>query len=624
MPRRRRGSRRRLVGVARSRAASQVRHGESEYRQVVEWYETELERASPPVGLAWEPVKVGPTWQYDNGWVLPACTLGWRNLAWAGLNLRAPKGGSWTYTLEQARFLLWFWALDPDTGDFLYHSAALQRLKGWGKDPLAACVSATDICSEDAVFDRWSSGGVPIGAQRANPWVQILAVSQDQTKNTMKLFPSLIPRETRSKYGIQVGKLNVWARGDEAQIEAVTSNPLSVEGARPTTVIRAETQNWNSSNGGHEMAGALEGNAAKAEGGAARILDIFNAHRAGEDSVAERTRKAYDATAGSRCARHAGRDDWPECVDCVRPKAVDFGLLYDSLEASPDAPLTAEDAPAVVESIAGDSVWLDTRPRGRIVKSILNPANSASESRRKWYNQVSAAEDAWVDPRHVSAAERGDPLSDGDVVVLFGDGSKSDDATGLVACRVSDGHCQVLHVQQPKKGAIVDRDAVDLAVARAFDRFKVVAFWFDPSHLKDDDSEGDGRFWWPLADRWSTRYGRRLKCWPVKSGPRTHAVAFDMALATNQAIFVPAVEQALPDLESGEVTYTASAWLTEHLCNAKEAPGKYGVSIRKDNRESRRKIDLAVCLVGARMLRRIYQLSVKKGTPGRGRVLVME
>src|SRR6476469_9395054 len=126
----------RAAVVARSRAASQVRSSDSDYSEVIGWYEDQLERSAPPTDLAWEPVKIGPTWQYENGWVLPAATLGWRNLAWAGLNLQAPKGGPWTYTLEQARFLLWYYALD-ESGSFLYHSAVLQRLKGHGKDPIA-------------------------------------------------------------------------------------------------------------------------------------------------------------------------------------------------------------------------------------------------------------------------------------------------------------------------------------------------------------------------------------------------------------------------------------------------------------------------------------------------------
>jgi hypothetical protein len=48
------------------------------------------------------------------------------------------------------------------------------------------------------------------------------------------------------------------------------------------------------------------------------------------------------------------------------------------------------------------------------------------------------------------------------------------------------------------------------------------------------------------------------------------------------------------------------------------------VSVRKDHRESAKKIDAAVCLIGARTLRRIFLLSQKKGTPGRGRVIVMQ
>jgi hypothetical protein len=615
--------------VARSlSAASQVRAKDSDYREVIAWYENELQRATPPTDLAWEPVKIGPTWQYDNGWVLPAVTLGWRNLAWAGLNLRSPKGGPWVYTLEQARFLLWHDAIDPETGSFLYPTQVLQRLKGWGKDPFAVTDSTTHICSEDAMFDRWD-GDVPLGRQIPQPYVQIVGVSQDQIKrNTMPLFPALVPPETRAKYGLQVGKLDVWARGDVAHIEAVTSSVMSLEGPRPTLIVRNETQNWNESNGGHSLAGAIEGNMAKADEDLApsRQIDICNAYRPGEDSVGRRAREAYEKTVGNRCEAHAGDDEWPEnCLDCQPPTAADFGMLYDSLEAPPEAPLTVEAAPGVVEAIRGDSVWLNTK---RILNSIKNPANSPSESRRKWYNQITAAEDAWADPKDIQFAEKAGAavglLAEGDQVVMFGDGSKSDDATGLVAVRVSDGQAQVLHVQQPKKGAIVDRDAVDNAVIAAMARYKVVAFWFDPSHAKDDDAEGDNRFWWPLVDEWSTRYGRRLKCHPVKTGNRAHAVAFDMALDMNQKTFVEACDQTLSELEGGAVTFTPSAVLVEHLRNAKRAPGKWGVSIRKDNRESRHKIDLAVCLVGARMLRRIYLLSIKKGTPGRGRVIVFD
>lgn len=598
--------------MARSRAAAQVPDGDSEYRRIIGWYEDELAKTSPPTGLEWEPVKIGPTWQYENGWVLPAVTLGWRNLAWAGLNLTAPKGGPWTYTLEQARFILWQDALDAETGEFLYPTAVLQRLKGWGKDPLAVAVSSTDICSEDATFSHWN-GDIPVGKEMPNPYVQIVGVAQDQIKrNTMPLFPSLIPPETRKKYGIQIGKLDVWARGDTAHIEASTSSVLSIEGPRPTRVIRNETQNWVESNGGHDLAGAIEGNLAKSEDGAARSLDICNAYRPGQDSVAERAREAWEATQGEN------------------PEAMDFGMLYDSLEAPPEAPLSVDAAPSVVEAIRGDSTWLNTR---RILNSIKNPANSASESRRKWYNQITATEDARFDPNQVKASAVKDALQPGDEIVMFGDGSKSDDATGLVGCRVSDGLCQMLHIQQPKKAQVgkraivVDRDAVDNAVIDAMTTYKVVAFFFDPSHAKDDEAEDDERWFWPLCDQWHRRYGRRLKVWASKTGDRQHAVAWDMTSPTRLAQFVPAVEQLDADFQSGEFRFHQlgkSSWLQRHLINARRAPGKFGVSMRKEHRESTKKIDLAVCAAGARMLRRMVLLQRKTGARGKGRVIVLD
>lgn len=603
------------MALSKLRATATLGADEAAYREVIGWYEAELERTAPPADLVWEPVCVGPTWVYESGWVLPVASLGWRWLAWAGVHLSAPRGGGgWTFTLEQARFLLWYGALDSD-GSFLFHSAVLQRLKGHGKDPLASSVAMIDLCCEDAVFDRWE-GDRPVGRERPDPWVQVLAVSQVQTQNTMKLFPGLVPAETRRKYGVQIGKLNVWAKGDTAQIEASTSSVRAVEGGRPTTVIRTETQNWLSANGGHAMAGALEGNAAKSNvASPARMLDVCNAYRPGEDSVAERTRDAWEKTQGD-----------PDAADAAdRPRTMDFGLLYDSLEAPPAAPLTAEAAPDVVRAIRGDSVWLDTRPHGRIVKSILNPANSPSESRRKWYNQVVAAEDAWADPAHVKLAETPERLEPGDEVVLFGDGSKSDDATALVACRVSDGLCQLLHVQQPTAGQVVDRDAVDHAVVAAFETYKVAAFWFDPSHARDESAEGDARLWWPLVDEWSKRYGRRLKCHPVKSGNRAHAVAFDMATPGAQQVFVEGCGQVLAELEAGDVRFSASTWLREHLVNAKRAPSRYGVSVRKEHRESRKKIDAAVCLIGARTLRRLLLLSARHaGAPGKGRVILLD
>jgi hypothetical protein len=592
--------------MARALSASFVPSRSAEFAEIEAWYRDLLDRTTPPEDLAWQPVRIGPTWQWSSEWLLPDLTLGWGFLAWCGFWLTGKGRKPWVFTPEQARFLLWYYAVD-ESGDFLYHSAMLQRLKGWGKDPLAATVAVGSLHA-DVVFDRFD-GDRPVGHDEPDAWTQVVAVSQDQTKNTMKLFPSLISVEAQRHYGIQIGKLNVWSDRDRRQIEAVTASVGAIEGGRPKQIIRNETQNWVSGNGGHDMAGAIEGNAAKAEMTApARILDIFNAFRPGLDSVAERAREAWESTQG---------DD---------ATALDYGVLLDSLEAPPAAPLTPEAAPGVVRSIAGDATWLDTRPNGRIIKSILNPDNSASESRRKWYNQVVGTADAWIDPGWADATQRpGEVIADGDSVVMFGDGSKSDDCTGLMLIRNSDGFAQTIHFQQPTAGNLVNRTLVDAAVDEAFERYRVLAFFFDPSHAKALDATEDDRFWWPTVDRWHEKYHRKLKLWPVQTGPRRHSVAFDMLTPSAQMLFQPAVTTLADELKAGTALHHGGAQLRRHMKNARRREGRYGVSLGKETRNSPRKIDLAVCFVGGRMAWRQLKLSQSSsGTPGQGRVIVLD
>src|SRR5699024_3845255 len=194
--------------------------------------------------------------------------------------------------------------------------------KGWGKDPFAAVLSSS-VLFGPLEFDHFGKDDQPVGRMVTDAWVQIAAVSLDQTKNTMKIFPGLIPTETRKLFGVQIGKQNVWARGDAAQIEAVTASPLAIEGGRPKLIIRAETQNLTRSNDGHDMAGVMDGNVAKSEMVTlGRILDVCSAYRRGEDSVGEGQGEAWEDAQGESA------------------KMVEYGLMYDSLEAPPEAALT--------------------------------------------------------------------------------------------------------------------------------------------------------------------------------------------------------------------------------------------------------------------------------------------
>ena len=84
--------------------------------------------------VTYNPVAIGPTWRRgeDGKFVLPEKTLGWAVLAWAAQWLQHEDGRPWRYTPEQARFILWWYAVDA-RGRFVFRDGVLQRLKGWGK-----------------------------------------------------------------------------------------------------------------------------------------------------------------------------------------------------------------------------------------------------------------------------------------------------------------------------------------------------------------------------------------------------------------------------------------------------------------------------------------------------------
>lgn len=584
-----------------------------DHDDVIDWYRRKLidEPAELPwAGSDWAPVTVGPVWQVDKRghWVLPEATLGWDALGWCGTELQHGYQTPWRFTLEQARFLLWWYAVD-EHGRWLADDFVLQRLKGWGKDPLGGCLIYLELLGP-CRFAGWD-GSRPVAADNPNAWVQTAATSLDQTKNTMRLMPGLITPEAKGHYRVQVGKEMIHALDGERMAQAVTSSPTTLEGARASFVLKNETHHWDSSNGGHDMADVIERNSAKSADAAARTGAITNAYEPGMDSVAERDRDAYTTNLAA---------------------GVKSSILYDSLEASPEAPIAiprlddespaeyeervAETVAGVVKPIRGDSTWLDP---DRIVRSILDPRNPPSRSRRFWYNQIVAAEDAWLDPAKVDLAGRDDKDFTGEIVMFF-DGSKSDDATGLVGCRVDDGHLLTLGVWQRPAGAsgvgwVVPRHEVDQKVRSLLDSGQVIGFYADPSHAKDDDVTG---FWDSIIDGWHRDYHDKLRHWSLRSGDRTHSIMWDMASPARAKEHTLAAMQFVDDMESTppKVTHDNHPALVQHLKQARRRPSKYGIGLGKEHRESSKKIDLAVCAVGARMLRRAVLNKPEKNRSG--------
>ena len=426
-------------------------------------------------------------------------------------------------------------------------------------------------CLGPCRFGGWDESGEPIAVPHPAPWIQIAATNIDQTRNTSALLPGLVGSKDRAReLGLDIGKEITYGPGS-ARIESVTSSPRALEGSRPSLVIMGETHHWLSGNEGMRMAQAIQRNLAKSRDGQSRSLAITNAHEPGEESVAEA--------------------DWEAWQQISAGKSRATGLMYDSLEAPVGTKLGDVDSlRRGLLAARGDSRWLDVE---RLIEEVMDPTTPPSMSMRFYLNQIVAADDAFLTPQQWGECAVDDRLAAGDVVTLAFDGSLSSDHTALVACRVEDGLLQPLGHWRPEDepDGRIDNDKVHAEVVRAFQMYDVVAFY------------ADVRFFESYVDRWRDEFREQLLVTATLSGAgkKSHAVAWDFR--TRFAEFTAAVGKFEALVLSGDVRHTGDEMLAQHVANAKRAPNRYGFSLRKESRDSSRKIDLCVTAVLASLAR---------------------
>lgn len=529
-----------------------------------------------------EPTFIGPTWKRANyesaknnqkaKWHLPEKTLGWQIAGWTHKWLQSETIGPdgkplpWKFTREQLRFVLWWYAVD-DYGRFIYRKGVLQRMKGWGKDPLLAVLCLVELVGPSR-FKEWDEEGNPVGERHPQAWVQVTAVNQAQTTNTMALIPGLISPAMKKEYDIKDGAVLIRAMGGTVRLVAVTSSYRALEGGRTTFTLLNETHHWVLGNQGHKMYETIDGNATKMN---RRYLAITNAYLPGEDSVAERMRNSWEAI-------NEGR-------------AVDVGFLYDSVEAHPKTPLTAEAIRIVIPKIRGDAIWLDV---DAIIASILDTQNPPSRSRRMWLNQVVAEEDALFGP------ENWKPLGDDSLVLLPGqaitlgfDGGKTEDSTALVAIRIEDLAAFLLLLEEPPEmdtsvvrrdengekitGWSVDRVKVNNAIHDAFRTFDVKAFYADVAQ------------WESYISDWERDYGDQL----LVKAHGSNAIGWDMR--GSQQMVTRANEKLMQAIFDGKIRHNNDKALQRHVLNAHRRSNNYGISFGKPS--DSRKVDAYAALM---------------------------
>ncbi|HTI28264.1 MAG TPA: hypothetical protein VL652_45195 [Kutzneria sp.] len=345
-------------------------------------------------------------------------SLGWALLDWWSDHLSSPRDENepLVFTDEQALILVEWYALDPKTGRFVHRRGASRRSKGRGKSPVEAAKAIAELAGE-VLFDGWDAAGEPVGRPwgtggTSTPWVQIAAVSEDQTENTYAAIYEFLTANDGSaadKLRIDAGLTRCYLRDRPGKLEPVTASAGTREGQRVTYGVLDETHLWTPTNGGRRLARTLRRNVAKMGG---RTYETTNSFVPGEDSVAEATHKAI-------------LDGAP-------------GIYYDAVEAPPVKPEDDDETLKAALRVAyGDAWWIDL---DRILAEVRDPESTWEDSERFYFNHN-------VDDRRKAVeTKKWESLARPDIVVPAGarvglgfDGSISDDCTVLIGCTTVDG-----------------------------------------------------------------------------------------------------------------------------------------------------------------------------------------
>lgn len=510
-------------------------------------------------------------------------TLGWQVLEWTSEYLNQPDGPAagrpWEYTTEQVKIVLRWYAIDA-RGKFIHRRGVLRRMKGWGKSPFLASLAAVELCGP-CRFDGFDANGMPVAKPHAAPWIQIAAVNQDQTRNTMKVFPSLFTKTCETEYNLDIGKLQVYARKGVATIECVTSSPRALEGGRPSWVIADETQHWVAATEGPKMMEAISRNLAKSRDGSARVMEITNAHLVGEMSVAEATYEAWRQAKGQLDGVYYDATEAPKIV-----REVEGPNGEDAVELVPVQDLTDEQIRDGLLAARGDSSWLDV---DRLLAEIRDPNTSQSVTRRFYFNQVvEGVNEEWLpagawDKLKIPGAS----IPDGAPVILAVDGGYNDDSTGIVACSIP-GRAEEGQPQQPVFIEVVWCWELDPELAKLDENARTVGI---------EDAEDEIR---KACKKWRVReiafdpyrWARTMQALQKEGLPVVEYPNSPERMITATQRFQTAVLAATPT-----IAHNGDVRLARHIGNAVVRENNRGKRIVKETKWSPRKIDLAISAV---------------------------
>lgn len=483
---------------------------------------------------------------------------------------------------EWTAFIVDCYALDGDKRR-LYDSAFLSRAKGRAKSELAGFIvlfeamgparcshlsDGTDVYERNGLIYAYSKGE-PVGLHVTAPIIRCLATEEGQAGNTYDNVHYNLTEGPLSE-GLPrdaAGLTRIFLPGGGEIIPSTASNS-SKDGGRETMVVFDETHLYTRPEL-KRMYQTVRRNLAKRKIAEPWSLETSTMYLPGEKSVAEETHDLAKAIREGKTKRQR--------------------LLFDHREADADIDMSDE-AEVITGLKEAYGPFADVMDIDRIVSEIYDPRNDPMDSRRYYFNQPTSSKDAFLSAPEWNACSKPQDVGRGEEITLGFDGSRKrskgvTDATALIGCRVSDGYLFEIKVwEQPDGPSGEDWSVpvadVDYEVRKAFEMYRVVGMFADPAK------------WESYIAQWESDFGKNLK---VKSS-QAHPIEWWMT-GNRSYLVVRAIEQFANAVLDKELSHSGGLVLTRHILNARRRVGRSGVSIAKENPDSRNKIDAAVAAV---------------------------
>lgn len=452
----------------------------------------------------------------------------------------------------------------PDSGRRRFKRVALSLRKGARKTELAAWIVAAELHPEAPVrFVRWDGQGQPEGRGVTDPYIPLVAYTEEQTEDLAYGALKVILEESRVAGAFDIGWERIMRRGGDGIAKAMAAAPNARDGARTTCQHFDESHRLNLPNlvRAHRV---MLANIPKRPLADPWTLETTTAYEPGAGSVAERTAHYAEAVAEGRMK--------------------DSTLFYFHRQAGPEHDIATEAGlRAAVLEASGPVVaqWSDV---DAIVAQFHEPDADRAYLERVWLNRpVQGADQAFDVQAWRELARPGYEVAGGALITLGFDGSRSADSTALVGTGIVSGYQWTLGLWErpamlrPEQPWEVPAEEVDGAVEAAFATWSVWRMYADPP------------YWESFIATWAGRHGK--ECVVEWATYRTRPMAYALKAFANA-------------IAGGELAHAEDTAMGAHLGNAvkrrmhlKDEQGQPLWLIQKERPDSPHKIDLAMAAV---------------------------